>query len=442
MQTTRYDANQLPMANDAPSPEVRARVRDLLLRSEAFRKMPREQQMEIANNTVRVADYLARPEGIEGHRLQSPSARRDPYSFAQEDPNAGLTSDKTDVRNIGDDAKNFKANAAHEGAKVAGEFLKAVNFPDFCASLINGVFHSIVQSSIEQMEAYGKLVADVSKTLNEFRDVNTTDNQGIDHLVDQFPDVFKMDIDTGDDGKQRPVARLRDDADEGAALKKVNTALPVEGGPVDSLDDDTIRDKLVSAARTQLATSRQQLLATMVLMGINRIVVTDGRLSAKIMYDFQAKDSMKLQRSATAYDYASGPDGNPIMSSTGEGTYDSQTQGGSSSSSGGDFDRTDPSYYSKGTYKYTQQPAIKAVSSASESVNADLSTKAQLAGTMDINFKSDYFPLEKMADSFQIGMIQNAAKPGQSGAVPKVGSAAPAANTGTGTAATPAPAAK
>jgi len=36
------------------------------------------------------------------------------------------------------------------------------------------VFHSIVTSSIQQMEAYAKLVADVSKSLNEFRDENTT----------------------------------------------------------------------------------------------------------------------------------------------------------------------------------------------------------------------------------------------------------------------------
>jgi hypothetical protein len=38
------------------------------------------------------------------------------------------------------------------------------------------VFHSIVTSSIEQMEAYSKMVADVSKSLNQFRDENTTDD--------------------------------------------------------------------------------------------------------------------------------------------------------------------------------------------------------------------------------------------------------------------------
>ena len=62
------------------------------------------------------------------------------------------------------------------------------------------------------------------------------------------------------------------------------------------LDDELVEAVLVPAARTQLATSRQQLLATMVMMGINRIVVTDGKISAKVMYDFQARDNMQFRK--------------------------------------------------------------------------------------------------------------------------------------------------
>jgi len=65
-----------------------------------------------------------------------------------------------------------------------------------------------------------------------------------------------------------------------------------------------------------------------------------------------------------------------------------------------------------------------------------------LSGVVDINFKSDYLPLEKMADSFQIGMIQNASKPGRgagaaAGGKGTAGGAAPAA----GAPASPPPAA-
>ena len=158
--------------------------------------------------------------------------------------------------------------------------------------LINKVFPAIVTSSIQQMEAYGKLVADVAKTLNQFRDENVSVNQGRDYLMDTYPDVFELDVDTGEEGAG-PRVRLREDVDEKQALARVNS-LPVEGGALTTLDDESVEEKLVPAARTQLATSRQQLLATLVLMGINRIVVTDGKI--------QAKDNFRFQKSAPFFD--------------------------------------------------------------------------------------------------------------------------------------------
>jgi len=57
----------------------------------------------------------------------------------------------------------------------------------------------------------------------------------------------------------------------------------------------------VPAARDDLARGRQQLLATIILMGINRIVVTDGKINAKIRFNFAAKEQQKI--SASAFDY-------------------------------------------------------------------------------------------------------------------------------------------
>jgi hypothetical protein len=206
-----------------------------------------------------------------------------------------------------------------------------------------------------------------------------------------------------------------------------------DGKPLDSLDlsDQETEQKLVTAARNQLAASRQQLLATMVLMGINRIVVTDGKISAKILYDFQAKDNRKLARSATAYDFARDQSGNlqktaswESQSETSQGGGSAQGSGdGSADGSGGDGDS---SYYTKGTYKYAEQPVLTAVSTASDMQDSSLQTKASLAGNVDINFKSDYFPLEKMADSFQIANLQAAAQPGR-GAAGARGATQPAA---------------
>jgi hypothetical protein len=401
--------------NGKPSAETlnltRQNVRDLLLQSQAFQSLPPDKQKEIANRTVQIASYLAEPEGIRANQLPTAQAASvDPYAVGLADGapiNQGRKSGSEGT---------FVAQGAREGAAVAGALLQQVNFPEFVSGLISGVFHSIVTSSIEQMEAYGKLVAAVAQTLNTFRDENVSVNQGRDHLVDQFPDLFQIDVDTGAfDGGGGPRVRLRDGVDEDAALKQVNN-LPIEGGPISSLDDETIEEKLVPAARTQLATSRQQLLATMVLMGINRIVVTDGKISAKVLYDFQARDNFRFQKSATKFDYAKDRYGNLQMTSSSEGEYDYQSEGGERSytrGEGGGLEERDPSYYSKGKYKYTQSPVLKLASASQETTDAALQTKASLAGVVEVNFKSDYLPLEKMADSFQIAMIQDAAQPKQ-----------------------------
>ena len=414
---------------------ARKGVRALLENTPSFRALSAGDRQQIASDTVNLVAYLAEPEGVKAtelpasvnKRAENPALPREPdaYSFA-------LAGGSTTTSSSSNDGK-FTAQSAAEGARIAGVYLQAVNFPQFVSGLISGVFHSIVQSSIEQMQAYGQLVSDVAKTLNQFRDDNVTDNQGRDYLVQQFPDTFKLDIDTGDDGAAAPRVRLRDGVDEDQALKKVGS-LPVEGGAVTSLDDDSIEGKLVPAARTQLATSRQQLLATMVLMGINRIVVTDGRIAAKVLFDFQAKDNFKFQKSATSFDYGD----QYTYTSTGE--FDTQTQGAersrSSSKDSSDSDDRDASYYSKGKYQNTAQPVLKLMSASQARTDAALTTKASLSGSVEVNFKSETFPLEKMADSFQIGQIQNAAKPAQG----KLATAGAAASAPAPTATTPAPA--
>lgn len=409
----------------------RVNVRELLLRSEAFQALPPEKQREIARNTVEIASYLAAPEGIRANELPNAAAQiaGDPYALGlSADGRAPVSrAQEGTVTTTGErQPGEFKAQAAREGAAVAGALLREVDFPAFVSGLINGVFHSIVQSSIEQMEAYGRLVADVAKTLNQFRDENVSVNQGRDHLVDSFPDVFQIDVDSGEDffGESGgPRVRLRDGVDERQALSRVNSSLPVGGEPLTSLDDEAVESRLVPAARDQLATSRQQLLATMVMLGINRIVVTDGRISAKVMYDFQARDNFKSQTSATRFDY------DPTLQRTTQtGNMEKQYDGGGNTYNMQDGSSTSrgASYYTRGDYKNTSEPVLKLASVTQEATDAALTTRASLAGTVEVNFKSDHLPLDKIADNMQIGMIQTAAKPGTKSIAPAAGAASPA----------------
>lgn len=59
----------------------------------------------------------------------------------------------------------------------------ASDFPTFVADLVQGVFQSIVGSSIQQMEAFGDLVKSVAESLNDFAgDVARTGAECLDGL--------------------------------------------------------------------------------------------------------------------------------------------------------------------------------------------------------------------------------------------------------------------
>ena len=182
------------------------------------------------------------------------------------------------------------------------------------------------------------------------------------------------------------------------------------------LSDENVEKTLIIAARTQLARQRQQLLASLVLMGINRIVVTDGKISAKIMYDFQARDTRSLRRSATAYDYARDAQGNLATTRQGEGEYDSG--GEDSYNRDKESVNRDANWYAKGKYKYSEQPVMTAMSAATEASDSQLQTRAQLAGNVEVNFKSDYLPLDKMATPGMIAAIQGNSTPVDPNVVP------------------------
>ena len=386
-----------------PRPEVRAKVKDLLSQSAAFRQLDPVRQQQVARDTALVADTLV---GRGSPEMTSVGARamagETDYEKAQEAVDA-----------IGQ--QPFTAGAAHEGAAIAGEFLKQINFVEFVSGLIDGVFNSIVTSSIQQMEAYSKMVADVAKSLNQFRDENTTEDEGKDALVDEFPDVFNIGMDQFS-GSDQPTLMLRDGVDEDSALARVQQTLgSYSDGGINSIDvsDADAQARLITAARSHIATGRQQLLATMVLLGLNRIVVTDGKIAAKIMYDFNASTQRTLSRTAQARDYARDASGNLALLTDREGEYDrgGTSSGDYSSESGNYSGNYDSDYYTKGKYKYAQKPVMTAVSMASDAQVDQLNVRANLMGQVEVNFRSDFMPLDKVATPEMMAAIQMRSKP-------------------------------
>ena len=143
------------------------------------------------------------------------------------------------------------------------------------------------------------------------------------------------------------------------------------------------------AARLQMARSRQQMLASMVVLGINRIVVTDGAINAKVLFELKASDQAARRARASLYDAQSSMNRNV-------------------SAGGVNF-----GWGAAGTTNVNERPRhITTVSSSvDESSESKAELKAKLSGEVRVNFKSDYFPMEKLASPGMIASIQGNATP-------------------------------
>ncbi len=157
----------------------------------------------------------------------------------------------------------------------AERMVDELEFPAFVANLIEGTFQAIIQSSIEQMTAYAELIKSISTSLDDFEDQDTTDNQARDHLVQCYPQHFQL---ISVDGQ--PKVGLKDGGIE-HPVPDFRMALGMSED-ISSLDENAIEEKLVPAVCDLLARGRQRQLLTTILMGINRIVVTDGKINANI----------------------------------------------------------------------------------------------------------------------------------------------------------------
>ena len=343
-----------------PSPAtvqlVRGQVRALLAAAPSYSALDSEEQTELEHNLVGIASYAAecvRELCWQSDKLgQTPVVRRrraapGPVAVAQA---------------AGDD---FKPASANQIARVTEQTLKAIAFPKFVADLIRSTFDAIVSTSIQQMEAFGQMIANVSKTVDEFMSDNISDYQARDWLAQSFPEHIHV-------RKGKAVVRAgADDKPEPGFQRRFNLADDV------SLDNDSIEDTLVPAARRRLAETRLQMLSTLLLMGVNRIVVTGGKIRATMGFHIDTTDRAHAEQ-ASDLDFRAGASGS----------------------------------FGFGPWQASASMSISYVRSTRKDSDAELNVDADLTGEVEIHFKSDYFPLERFATGAAVGRIQgNTANP-------------------------------
>lgn len=345
-------------------------IADLLARSPAYRSLDGRGQREVAQALDKITRYLDTPAG----NGSTPLARQmapDLKSAIGTQPGGGTGVPGTQPPGLpGPSPSPGMAPAATPGAggggavgragEVARATLSAIDFPSFVGSLIQGTFQAIVDSSIQQMEAYATLLKNVASTVDRFMADNVSEGMARDHLADQYGGVFGRDTSRG-----MPKLSIKQQ-DEDQPLPSFLQDLGFAS--TSDIDDDAVENVIVPAARRNMAEERQRLLATMVLMGINRVVVDDGEINAKLQFHIDASETMKMR-------------------------FDQQkTTAGNMSGYAG-------------RSPFSAQSVM--VNTASLNAQSDLNVRADLTGQVKVKFRSETFPLERFADSAAIQFINS-----------------------------------
>lgn len=347
---------------------VRAQTRELLEQSPAYRALPPEERRELAHNLVKISSYgaeLVRDQWLQAHKLgQRPVLVEEAAAFPPTTTAAAAANPPPE---------QFAPRAVNQAGRLTQETLNAVAFPTFVADLIKGTFQAVVDASIQQMEAYGKLLANVAKTIDQFMSDNISDNQARDFLVESYPEHFKLE--TSSEGARVKARETERDAPDWKSTFGLNDDV--------RLDDESAEGVFVPAARRRLAQNRHQMLSTMVLMGINRIVITSGQIKATMAFHLEARDAATAER-AEDFDFRHSNE-----FSAGGGL-------------GGLF----------GGPKFKSRTSVAYVSSTKRNSTDEVSLSTDLTAQVDLKFKSDYFPLERFAKTGVIAQIQqNTANP-------------------------------
>ena len=379
-----------PWTDSESVAHVRPEVQALLESSRAYRELEPNERRNLAQLLVKVGSYLARPNGVPVEQL----AAGPPLAVSQDD--ATEAARRRAASSPGFAGKDFQAGAVRQGVEQFGELVKKVDFPLFVSGLIQGVFKAIVDSSIQQMRAYGELLANVAKTVDQFAQDNITLNNTRDYLTSRFPDDLAADTGPAEglaegDGTPAPApARLVVKGDNPEqALKKISDEMGL-AKPVTDISDEQQELQLITGARLQIARQRQQLLSSMVILGINRIVVTDGLIHAKVVFDMKASDRAKRVQGTRLSDRDEKKTSVDVQASY--GMFFSPIHASAETQSSEDHVTT-------------------VESSLDETSESKAQVKANLTGEVRVNFKSDYFPMEKLANPQMIAAIQGNAVP-------------------------------
>ena len=329
-------------SNEELKEQARAKARSILSKSLSFRNMERGEQLQVYKDLV-----------DEQYQNLTQSDLSEQHGLATGFAAADLIKERRNDR-------------IERVGSTLGNGIKDIDFPGFVRDLLTGVFDANLDANERQMEAYQKLLKEASREVSSF--VKEIDDESAMYRLVENDSQLRWS-----DGDDFASGFAEDDSSQ-----KLPTITNLDG---DEISSDELKAKILDT-KLAMARERRTLLRETLLMGISRLVVEKGTIKASVDFKIRAAEKTTTTQQA-----------------------DENIQGIKKTRAGfkvGGFMGFGPSTsYSRGTTRRTSQISIA-------TSNSDTSTEAaaSIKGSVEIQFKSDYFKLDNFTQIFDLGKGQ------------------------------------
>jgi hypothetical protein len=319
--------------------EARDNVKGMLARSPAFNELGTHEQLGTYRDLVD-AEYnrLVDKRGLRALARQQAEGDAAPFDAVQ-----NRAGQMIGIQQIGE---SF------------GSMVRQVDFPKFVKDLVQAVYDANINLTKTQMQMFSDMLKEVTGSLQKF--INKIDDtESFAYLVANEPNRYGMITERDPaTGQNRPIMIDQE------TLQKLDE------------NDNEFKAKVMDA-KIKMAQEHRAMLRETILMGVSRIVITSGKVKAKVHFTVAVADHLTGGNVRNSEDNTNLGITNEVEASGGWGPFSASVSN---------------------TVEFQRE--TKLVVNTTSNIDSTQNGAAELMGEVELNFKSDYFKLDNFKDMF------------------------------------------
>lgn len=267
---------------------VRGAVRGLLQKNPGYASLAPDRRKQLAHDLVALTETSL--------ALMTEEAEADPHA-AQALARTLAPQDQV-LSRAQEAPSDFNPAANRQLAQTARDTLDGIAFPRFVTELVNGVFKGLIDANAQQIGAYVDMISGVTAASADSSGATGPD-QARTWLVQQFPGSYELGASVDDWGEEQQggsaVVRLREGADP-PTREDVAQMLELEGEDAEGFDPEEPEEGLLGKVRAYLARKRQKVIASLLTLGLTRLVIDHGKINAGMNFSIDAHSAAEENR--------------------------------------------------------------------------------------------------------------------------------------------------